>query len=137
MDVRLSIVYVGKALSRVNYKPSPSVSQAGKGKFYLVGVGPGDADLATLRALKVIEKADLIFAGKKIINRFSAQLAGKTVLDGYHRLFPFYGKDCADVSPAERARERMSCEEYHKKQARLCRPGPVGRGRRKNRGLAR
>jgi precorrin-4 methylase len=65
----------------------------------------------------VIEKADLIFAGKRISDKFKSHLAGKKVLNGYRRLFPFYGKTCADLSPAEKARERMSCEEYHRKQA--------------------
>ena len=67
--------------------------------------------------MKVIEKADLIFAGRKISTKFNRYLTGKKVLDGYHRLFPFYGKACADVRPEEKGRERMSCEECHRKQA--------------------
>ncbi|PID89487.1 MAG: precorrin-2 C(20)-methyltransferase [Bacteroidia bacterium] len=35
-----------------------------KGKLYGVGVGPGDPDLLTLKAVKVLEKADLIFVPK-------------------------------------------------------------------------
>jgi len=115
-DMRRSLVYVGKSLGRAQYKPAEK-APSGKGKFYLVGIGPGDADLATLRALKVMEKADVIFAGKRISDRFGAYLKGKKVIPGYHRLFPFYGKDCATLTPAEKARERMSCEEYHGKQA--------------------
>ncbi len=117
VDSRLSIVYVGKALAKAQFKPKQSTAQANKGKFYLVGMGPGDPDLATLRALKVIEEADLIFAGKRISDKFKNYLAGKKMVNGYHRLFPFYGKDCADVPRADKARERMSCEEYHQKQA--------------------
>jgi precorrin-4 methylase len=116
-DMRSSLVYVGKSLARAQYRPSTEKVLSGKGKFYLVGVGPGDPDLSTLRALKVIEKADVIFAGKRISDRFGAYLNGKKVIAGYHRLFPFYGKDCSKLTPAERARERMSCEEYHRKQA--------------------
>ena len=117
VDERLSMVYVGKALAKAQFKPEQASGQVSKGKFYLVGVGPGDSDLATLRALKVIQEADLIFAGKKISGKFEKYLNGKKVLDGYHRLFPFYGKTCADVSGDEKANERMSCEDYHQKQA--------------------
>jgi precorrin-4 methylase len=116
-DIRRSLVYVGKSLARAQYKPRAEKEPSGKGKFYLVGIGPGDPDLATLRALKVMEKADVIFAGKRISDRFGAYLKGKKVIAGYHRLFPFYGKDCSKLTPAEKARERMSCEEYHRKQA--------------------
>jgi precorrin-4 methylase len=116
-NMRTSLVYVGKSLARAQYKPAEKKALSGKGKFYLVGVGPGDPDLATLRALKVMEKADVIFAGKRICDRFGDYLKGKKVIAGYHRLFPFYGKDCATLTPAEKARERMSCEEYHRKQA--------------------
>jgi precorrin-4 methylase len=117
VDSRLSIVYVGKALAKAQFKTERPSAQVNKGKFYLVGMGPGDPDLATLRALKVIKKADLIFAGKRISDKFGSYLAGKKVLTDYHRLFPFYGKDCADVPRADKTRERMSCEEYHQKQA--------------------
>jgi precorrin-4 methylase len=117
VDGRLSIVYVGRTLAKAQFKPQPPSQSSVKGKFYLVGMGPGDADLATLRALKVIEKADLIFAGKKISDKFKGVLAGKKVLDGFHRLFPFYGKQCSEVSGDEKGREGMSCEAYHQKQA--------------------
>ena len=116
IDRRRSIVYVGQSLERAQCKAVPLAS-AGKGKFYLVGVGPGDPDLITLRGKKIIESADMIFAHKRLKDKFQEYLDGKDVITGYHRLFPFYGKSCADVSPADESRERMSCEEYHQKQA--------------------
>ena len=116
-DVQLSLVYVGKALAQAQFKADETPMPSGTGKFYLVGMGPGDADLASLRAVRVIEKADLIFASDKYQKRYASLLKGKKVLDGYGRLFPFYGKDCATLTPAERANERMTCEAYHQKQA--------------------
>jgi precorrin-4 methylase len=116
-DIGMSLVYVGKTLTNARFDAMPTTGTEKQGKFYLVGMGPGDADLASLRAGKVIEKADLIFANERYQKRYAKLLANKNVLDGYGRLFPFYGKACAEVTPQEKTRERMSCEAYHQKQA--------------------
>jgi precorrin-4 methylase len=113
----MTMIYVGKAMGNSNYVPSKKPKS--KGKYYLVGLGPGDPDLATFRALEVIKKADIIFAHRRIKELFAKELAGKNVIEGYFRLFPFYGKPCPKEGeqPQGRRREFMSCEQYHKKQA--------------------
>lgn len=76
-------------------------------KFYLVGVGPGDPDLITLRAIDTIKKADLIFCMESVEARFATYLEGKEVVHGYWRLFPYYGKDPSEFE----GKERRECEQ--------------------------
>lgn len=81
-------------------------------RFYLVGVGPGDPDLITLRAIKTIEKADLVFCMPSIKAKFDTYLDGKEVVHGFWRLFPYYGEDPAELT----GDERRECEEIAAKR---------------------
>jgi precorrin-4 methylase len=122
-DRRLALIYVGKAVGKSLCKPEATSSKNDKGKFYLVGMGPGDPDLASLRALKVIEEADLIFAGKRLSEKFQSQLAGKKVYDGYnHKKRPDPSKTDQAIKNNERekpakAGNRLSDEAYRKMHA--------------------
>lgn len=82
-------------------------------RLYLVGVGPGDPDLITLRALEVIRKAQLIFCTDGIREKFGPQLAGKEAIGGYWRLFPYYGKDPATL-PEDQRREAEALAQRRK-----------------------
>lgn len=45
---------------------------------FLVGLGPGDPDLATVKAIRLVEEADIIYSmSKDIRERFAAHLKGK------------------------------------------------------------
>ncbi|MCW5212108.1 hypothetical protein VU04_04270, partial [Desulfobulbus sp. TB] len=115
LDGNRSIIYVGKRLKQAQFNKTPK-DTSGKGKYYLVGMGPGDPDLATLRAMKVIEEADIIFSGERLRRKFAKELEGKAVITGYHRLFPYYGKSCSNTEDDDKRKNGMTCEEYHKKQ---------------------
>ncbi len=41
------------------------------GKLYGIGVGPGDPELLTLKAVRVIQEADVIFAASSSKNDYS------------------------------------------------------------------
>lgn len=60
-----------------------SYAQLQKGKIYIVGVGPAGPELCTLRAIKVIQEADLIYAPLFIKDLFSSYLAGKDVREAW------------------------------------------------------
>jgi precorrin-4/cobalt-precorrin-4 C11-methyltransferase len=71
--------------------------------------------LLTLRAVKVIDEADVIFCSKGWAEKLAGHLDGKTVYHDYWRLFPFYGHEPSEYEGAE----RRQCEEYNQKRKEL------------------
>jgi len=72
----------------------PPAHSAGRDKpqFYLVSVGNGDPDNITLRAINVIEDADIVFCKEHIRNKFPILLMGKEIHDPGFGIFAVYGK---------------------------------------------
>jgi len=88
-------------------------------RLFLVGVGPGDPDLITLRAVETIKKADLVFCTDGIQDKFSEYLVGKEVVTGYWRLFEYYGAELETLPPGERQRAEELAEKRNEFIARV------------------
>lgn len=64
-----------------------SANKTTNSQFYLVSLGIGDPDNITVRALKTIEKADVIFSISRVPTIFPDLLKDKEVYDAGHGLF--------------------------------------------------
>lgn len=61
-----------------------SSQASAQGSFKVVGIGPGDADLLTPRAIEAIRAADLVFCSARTREKLKAYVDfdGKQVLEG-------------------------------------------------------
>lgn len=110
----ISLEYGCSALTTIQGEQEARTGK--KPEFYLVGMGPGDADLITLRGLKTIEGADSIVCSKRTQEKFAPYLEGKELLDSSsYRLSRYYGKDCSEF----KGKERKECEKYTNKRNKL------------------
>jgi precorrin-4/cobalt-precorrin-4 C11-methyltransferase len=93
-----------------------SIKSNGSG-LYLVGMGPGDRDLATIRAIKIVQEADLIICHKQLKERFVYDLKNKEVVGppvnvwiwhGYgKKASDFQGKELEKFQASENARQQI------------------------------
>ncbi len=76
MAVISMILFIGPETVKAGNKSAKKLP----GKFYLVGTGPGDADLITVRAAETIKRADVVICSKEQAERFKKYTAGKRII---------------------------------------------------------
>ncbi len=83
-------------------------SEAGawsRGHFYVIGTGPAGPRMATLQALDVIKRMDVITASVKHVKLFDEFIGDKPVLfDPWKGLWDYKGKSYRELGKEERAR---------------------------------
>lgn len=95
----LSVLVHVSAMAKIRSEPATEE----KGGLYLVGMGPGDPDLATIRAMKVVEESDLIICHKGLKEKFAGVLKDKEVLGPPEGVWIWhgYGKEASDFQGEE------------------------------------
>lgn len=75
-----------------DFPENVGAQRVAKTRLYLVGVGNGDPDNITLRAMNTIKDSDIIFCSKRIQDKFPVLLHDKEIHDPGFGLFAIYGK---------------------------------------------
>lgn len=84
-------LFIGALLLILALTVPCSVMAEGKGKLYVVGMGPAGPDLTAPRALAIVEKADVLLCSPRLPQRFAA--FGRTIdpskiaFDPWERIF--------------------------------------------------
>ncbi len=87
-----------------------SAALAAQGGLYLVSVGIGDPDNMTVKARKLLERADIVFGMKRVREQLPELLQGKEVHEAGHGLFgPMARRDkpAAEVEAMEAETRRI------------------------------
>jgi precorrin-4/cobalt-precorrin-4 C11-methyltransferase len=94
---------------------SAATSEIPPGKIYLVGMGPGDAELVTIKAARILKEADCVFCfdylkeeAARYVTKDKITVAPSSMMGGFH------GQKLEDIPPNMRDRAKKNMEEIEK-----------------------
>ncbi|MGO8745696.1 MAG: SAM-dependent methyltransferase [Thermoguttaceae bacterium] len=101
--------------------PEATARTGRKGGLFIVGIGPGDPELITLKAVEILRKADRVFCFvglKEAVARFTRpdgiEVASRLLMGGQ-----YCGRDPGDFQGELRERVVQTNQELHKFQSRI------------------
>jgi len=86
----------------------PQAVSWGRGHFYVIGTGPAGPQTATLQALEVMKRMDVIVASEKHVKLFEKYVDSEAVLfDPWQGLWDYQGKKPEELNDEEKAKFRV------------------------------
>lgn len=86
----------------------PQAVSWGRGHFYVIGTGPAGPQTATLQALEVMKRMDVIVASEKHVKLFEKYVDSEAVLfDPWKGLWDYQGKKSEELNDEEKAKFRV------------------------------
>ena len=111
----IPVVLVSAVLINIVCLADTKAATGKETKFYLVGTGPGDLDLLTLRAVKIIEISDVIICTQSMREKFAQYIKEKKFIDSNRDLWRYYRKNPDDF----KGEERLKCIENIKERIEM------------------
>lgn len=109
MKQKIQILLVTAVMVALALGLLPSQAAAwGRGHFYVIGTGPAGPRTATLQALDMIKRMDVILAPDKHVKLFAEYIGNKSVLfDPWTGFWDYKGKSYRKLSKEEMARFKV------------------------------
>jgi uroporphyrin-III C-methyltransferase len=105
-DSRAVALMLAAFLIMMTALPGGASARPHPGKFYVVSTGPAGPELATLKAIDTMKRADLVLCTARTAKSFQAYLQGKKMEDPWRKLWVYHGKiwmkELSTFKPEER-----------------------------------
>ena len=98
-------------------------AMATRTQLYLVSMGNGDPDNITLRAVNTVKASDIIFCGKRMVEKFPILLHGKEIHDSGFGIAAALGKDREDYKNCHRKPDHGRAMEQLHRISKIVRDG--------------